>query len=271
MNMHWMNRDQQIQFHEKEHQYSVLSDPDSHYISVTTWVKHQFAEFDADEIIQKMFQSSKWQPGHKYWGQTAEEIKEGWEVNRVQASSHGTALHRNIETFMKEGQCHATLLREYQEKETKEEDNKEKEVGKEWTYFLHYLADYPDMVPYRMEWVVFDETLKIAGSIDMVYQNPDGSVSIYDWKRSKEIKTTNAPWKKTFSTNPCLSHLEDTNFWHYALQLNLYKVLLERNYGKQVSCMKLVRLHPDAPDYELLEVPDLSKEMAELFPIVGGN
>ena len=113
--------------------------------------------------------------------------------------------------------------------------------------------------------MIYHEELKIAGSIDMVYKNSDGTLSIYDWKRSKDITKVNT-WSK-FATNPLISHLHDTNFWHYALQLNTYKAILEAKYGYKVSRLFLVRLHPDAKEgtYELLEVPILNKELDDLF------
>ena len=121
------------------------------------------------------------------------------------------------------------------------------------------------MTPYRTEWMIFDEDLKIAGSIDMVYENPDGTLSIYDWKRCKDISKIN-DWNK-FSINPLICHMPDTNFWHYALQLNTYRAILERKYNKKVTKLCLVRLHPDAMEktYELLEVPILTKEMEDLL------
>jgi hypothetical protein len=49
--------------------------------------------------------------------------------------------------------------------------------------------------------------------------------------------------------------------------LNTYKAIIERKYGKQVTKLCLVRLHPDSEEktYELLQVPLLEKEMKELF------
>jgi hypothetical protein len=43
--------------------------------------------------------------------------------------------------------------------------------------------------------------------------------------------------------------------------------LLERKYGKIVTDLYLVRLHPDAEEknYELIKLPDLTKEIDELF------
>ena len=61
--------------------------------------------------------------------------------------------------------------------------------------------------------------------------------------------------------------MPDANFWHYALQLNTYKRLIERKYWKTVTDLYLVRLHTDAEEknYELIKLPDLSKEIDELF------
>ena len=117
--------------------------------------------------------------------------------------------------------------------------------------------------------MVYDEDVKIAGSIDMDYEDPtgDGSLMIYDWKRCKEIKKTGGFEK--YSTTECINHLPDTNFWHYSLQLNIYKAIIERNYGKKVSQLMLVCLHPNNKnkDYLLFKVPDLQNEIRDLFEL----
>jgi hypothetical protein len=115
--------------------------------------------------------------------------------------------------------------------------------------------------------MIYDEELKLAGSIDMVYENPDGTLSIYDWKRAKEIIQTNN-FGKT-ATTKCVKHLPDTNYWHYSLQLNTYKAILEKQYGKKVTDLYLVRLHPNNTQqtYELIKCADLSKEISELFDL----
>jgi hypothetical protein len=62
-------------------------------------------------------------------------------------------------------------------------------------------------------------------------------------------------------------HLPDTNFWHYALQLNTYKTIIEDKYGAKVVGLCLVCLHPDNANgtYQIIEVPFLEKEIADLF------
>jgi len=254
-------RDKLIKFYARGHKYEITSDPGTKYTSVTTWNHQQFPKFDADAIIAKIFKSKSWGPDHKYWGQTADQIKASWKSNGEAVSSSGTNLHERIEHFMNNSQ----LKPNYLHSELYNQYSMESEEQVEWLYFLQFIQDHPDFHPYRTEWMIFHEELKLAGSIDMVYQNPDGTLTIYDWKRSKEISKVNM-WNQ-FASNPLISHLHDTNFWHYALQLNTYKAILEAKYGKIVTKLCLVRLHPDAEEktYELLEVPILTKEISDLF------
>lgn len=261
-------RDDLIKFYAKGHKYEIITDPKTKYTSVTTWNHSHFPKFDQDAIIEKIFKSKGWGPENKYWGQTAEQIKALWKVNGESSAGAGTKLHEEIEHFMNNGNL--DLNSAYTHKDLWENYKNDPNRGiilytAEWEYFLQFINDYPDMKPYRTEWMIFDEDLKIAGSIDMVYENPDGTLSIYDWKRSKDISKING-WDN-FAKNPLISHLHDTNFWHYALQLNTYKAILERKYGKTVTKLCLVRLHPDNQEetYELLDVPILTKEMEDLF------
>jgi len=100
----------------------------------------------------------------------------------------------------------------------------------------------------------------------MTYINPDGTIDIYDWKRSVGIKKENR-WRS--STTKCIEHLPDSNFWHYSLQLNTYKALLEKNYGVKVKDMYLVCLHPNNENksYQRIQVANLEKEVKDLFDL----
>ena len=179
----------------------------------------------------------------KYHGMTREEIKAQWEANRDAAATAGTALHYDIECY-------------YNGMDVMND-------SVEYAYFLEFVSNNKDLVPYRTEWMIWDAELRFAGSIDMVFVNEcDGTLLIYDWKRSKEIRKT-SPWSK-FSHTECVSHLPDTNFWHYSLQLNTYKALLEKNYGKTVSGMALVCLHPEQTDYKVY-LADLQEEVRDLL------
>ncbi len=236
-------RDARITFEEGPHIYTI--DGDSNYMSVTTWNHKHFEQFDADAIITKMMSGANWTRS-KYHGMTREEIKAQWEANRDEAATAGTALHYDIECYYNGMDVENDSL--------------------EYAYFHEFVGDNEHLVPYRTEWMIWDAELRFAGSIDMVFVNEDdGTLLIYDWKRTKEIRKTST-WSK-FSHTECVSHLPDTNFWHYSLQLNTYKALLEKNYGKTVSGMALVCLHPNELTYKVFNVPNLQTEVRDLFAL----
>ena len=239
-------RDAFIEFDEGPHIYTVHGEQG--YTSVTTLIHSCFSDFDADAILENMFKGKKMSdPTYKYYGMTKEEIKASWEKNRIQASGSGTKMHNDIE-------CYFNGL-------TVDNDSVE------YQYFLKFVADYPELKPYRTEWMVYYEELKLSGSIDMIFENPDGTLQIYDWKRCKEIKYD--PEFGKMAKVDCLKHLPDTNYWHYCLQLNTYKKILEEKYEKKITGLYLICIHPDNPykTYDRIKVPVLEKELNDLFEL----
>ncbi len=240
-------RDVNISFEEGPHIYTVCGERGT-YTSVTTWNHTHFEKFDPDAIIDKMMKSKNWnKPDYKYYGKTREEIKKMWDDKRDEAACAGTNMHNDIEKYYNGIDVNNDSI--------------------EFNYFKNFVNDFQELIPYRTEWMVYDEDLKLSGSIDMVFENPDGTLLIYDWKRCQEIQH-DAQFGK-FSCTPCISHLPDTNFWHYSLQLNMYKNILEQKYNKQVTELYLVCLHPDNAykKYERISVPILTNEMNNLIEL----
>ena len=232
-------RDSHIKFDEGPHVYHI--DGDSNFTSVTRWNHSHFKKFDADGIISKMMMGKNWKK-NKYYGMSKEEIKNLWNENGRKASSSGTKMHYDIECF-------------YNNMDVENQST-------EYDYFLRFHKQHIELEPFRTEWMIYDEDLKLAGSIDMIFKNKDGTLSIYDWKRSKEIKKEN---KWDSATTECIDHLPDSNYWHYTLQLNTYKAILERKYDVKVKDLYLVCLHPNNENYQKIKVPILKKEIKDLF------
>jgi len=241
-------RDPFIEFDEGPHIYTVHGE--GGYTSVTTWNHSHFSHFDADAVVDKILRSNNYKrdPSYKYYGMTREEILASWDKNRDQAAGSGTQMHYDIECYWNEMPRQNDSI--------------------EYQYFLQFVRDFPELKPYRTEWMIYYEELKLSGSIDMVFENPDGTIQIYDWKRCKEIKYEDNFGGKT-ANKECIKNMPDTNFWHYALQLNTYKKILEEKYGKTVTGLYLVCMHPDnyLKSYERIEVPFLTKEMNDLFAL----
>jgi hypothetical protein len=260
-------RDQHIHFDEGPHKYTIQDvpgiTPETEFTSVTTWVHQHFEHFDAKKVIEGMMRNKKkWNDpvaNAKYYGKTAEEIEQSWAKAGQDAAAAGTEMHYKIECF-------------YNTPDTTTPDTAT--TTPEFKYFLEFNQDFADTLrPYRTEWTVFHEEARIAGSIDMVYELIDPTTAttattatplvIYDWKRCREI--TKASRANKFATHPAIQHLPDTNYWHYALQLNIYKYILQSKYGKTISDLYLIVLHPEAQNYQRVKLPDLQTEVHELF------
>ena len=132
----------------------------------------------------------------------------------------------------------------------------------EFKFFQEFLKKYPKIQPYRTEWRVFDSKNSIAGTIDMVYKKKNGDLFIFDWKRStKLVNDIGTVIKSDFDYGfDELSNISNNSYNKYCLQQNLYKYILEDNYGKKVSSMNLLVLHPRYHTYFHIQVPDLTKE-----------
>jgi hypothetical protein len=239
-------RDARIRFVENTHSYFIREnegdEENAGYTSTTTFIHQLFPSFDADVIISKMMKSSKWSES-KYYGMDAAEIKHGWSRDGSDAAAQGTSMHNNIEAFYNELPYDETT--------------------KEFALFKEFYNDHLHLEMYRTEWLIFAEDLKISGAIDAVFRDKQtGKFYIGDWKRCKEIKTSNH-WEKgqTFFT----SHLDNCNFVLYSMQLSVYKYILEHYYDMKIEGCFLVILHPKQASYIKMDILDLDTTVQKLM------
>jgi ATP-dependent exoDNAse (exonuclease V) beta subunit len=258
----WKQRDCSIYYNKDKRCFVSLCNPPysehkENYLSVTKWIHRHFEPFDADKVIEKMMNSPKW-PQSKYYELTVEEIKHLWKKKGEEASRKGTYMHSLIEEYYNGKHTLKELNDKYGEKMP--------EISQFYNYEINRLTTYgTDWKPYRTEWRVFDEDLLILGIIDMVYIDPsDNQLILCDWKRANDIKKSN-PWQQ--SRTECISHIPDTNFWHYSLQLNMYKHILETKYKKKVKKMYLAVFHPEINNYLKIDIPVLTDEMKNLIQL----
>lgn len=234
--------DTEIVFEEEGHKYSVTGCGQT--VSVTKLVHAQFPQFNADEIISTMMAKDSW-PSSQYYGKTPDDIKAMWSANGAQASAAGTKLHNDIESYYNE------------EPFTNDSDE-----------FRHFLAfdewrKKRGLTPYRAEWTVYDVPHLLAGTIDMCFIKSDGTIAIYDWKRVKQLRRVSYD-KKTGISDAC-KDVPDCNYYHYSLQLALYRWILETNYGLKVSETALVALHPAQETYEIHTTADMAHVVEALL------
>lgn len=234
-------RDDDIFLEELSHTYFINGE--TGYTSVTTFVGGLFEKFDANSVIHNMRNSQKWKKS-PYYGMTNDEIKDIWEKKKNGAANSGTQLHLDIEKF-------------YNNIYT---DNS----SDEFRHFLEFAEKYKNLIPFRTEKIIYSKEYKLAGSIDMLFMDVGNQcLQLYDWKRVKNITKT-SPWNKWIQ-NKTINYLPDSNYWHYALQLNIYKFIYNKEYKGHIIHLNLVSLHPDNKSFIHIPVIDLQDEVEKLL------
>jgi very-short-patch-repair endonuclease len=238
------SRDDQIKFESARHIYTWNG---MVFKAVSNIIAEYFPVFD---VIGKSEKRARYQ------NRPAEEIREEWDCKGAAAREIGTFMHRQIENHYLGNPVETSLDFSFDGKYVKESQTVR--IEKEMGFFNNFVNDLK-LEPYRTEWRIFDTSLKIAGTIDFITKNDDGTFEIYDWKRSEKIFDKSV-WGYALGG---LSHLADTALNHYRLQQNIYKYILEKNYGIKVSGMHLVALHPDNPNgnYKIVDIDPMPKEM----------
>lgn len=232
---HSHSRDGLISFDPSLHVYTF---GDRQFESVTTVVENCFAKFDA----------ATWAARKR--PEDPQSLIDEWEAKGREARDLGTLMHDRIERHYL-GLPHD---------ETAEADPT-------FARFLRFAAERP-LTPYRTEWRIFSERYEIAGTLDFLAVDSDGSFSIYDWKRSTKVvdpfgRVIDNSFRRT-GRYP-LHSLPDTTFNHYALQVSIYRFILAEHYGINVSRAFLGVFHPDMPGHYCVELPYLRKEVETLL------
>ena len=249
-------QDERISFQEEGHIY--LLDGKRQLTPVSSVYSKYFKPFDTD----------KWADHNaRTMPITTEQLKEQWKCNGMMASFAGTHLHKQIEDFLNGEEymaplCHFTFDGKFIH------EDKIIGINQEIEYFKRFVKEV-DFRPFRTEWRVFDEELGIAGTIDLICSRNDGTHEFYDWKRSKSLidEFGNVCKSNKFDTRAIngLEHIQDCSYWHYALQQNLYKHIVEKCYGLTISAMHLVVLHPDYSSYRVINVPFMNSEIQTII------
>lgn len=243
-------QDRLITFEEASHRYFVAGVGEM--MPVSSVIGMFFKPFDAE------YWSNKKHPGD---AAAAARRREEWGCKGTFASQAGTFMHKQIEDYLN-GKQPQSLTCTVSYDGTYIRRQKQVDISCEWRYFLAFSEDVK-YTPFRTEWRVYDAEAKMAGTIDLLCSRQDGTYEIYDWKRSSKINPLE--YNQWASGRNGLEHLTDTTYMHYCLQQNLYRYMLEKNYGITVSRMTLVVLHPDLPAYRLVSIPRMNSEVETII------
>ena len=226
--------DNDIVLNEELHEYRLIDRPEASFTSVTTYVEHFFEGFDALKIATKLVNNHP-----KYSDHTVESLMAEWNAT----ADYGTRVHHEIEKWIKE---------------RIEPEDKKAIHGRDWLAQYELRSDMDVL----SEVIVYSTELSIAGTVDILAKdNATGEYDIIDWKTSKKIET--ASYRKKMGTHPSTRHVMDCNFYHYSLQLSLYRYILEQYYGLKIHNQLIGHLKDDG--VHALVTPYMRDEIIEML------
>lgn len=244
-----------MNFSEVDHIY--YNDEGVNYQSATSLIKKYSKPFEREKIAAKYAKKNK---------KTVKEVLEEWTKLGDEAVQKGTAYHKMKETeLLGKESCiieddeHLVHKNDWEENGIKIRKSLKLEPGV-----------YPELI-------VWSDRYTIAGQADYVEITKSNKINIKDYKTSKEIKTK--AYEKWDGTREMMkfpvNNLEDCNFSHYSLQINLYAFLI-RQYNRNLKIGKLQIEHIigdynlDTKEFELkqsviYDIPDMQDEIRVLL------
>jgi len=235
------SHEERISLEPIHHVYQV--DGKTGYQSVTEVIKQFFAPFPKAAIIHCLMKG-------KDKGKTYEQIEAGWR----QTAAFGTRVHELIEIYLTTGLWETT---------PEEMVNGTETCLEQFRDFWAQLAETHPIKNYRPEVRIFDEENHIAGSIDLIVEFQDGTTELFDWKCVKQLRC-----ESSRKGHEPFAGYTDTNLTHYTIQLNLYKYILERNFGLVISRMSLVQFHPTLESWKQIPLIQITCDIQDMVAML---
>jgi len=247
--------DKSVRFIQESHQY--FNQENEEYKSVTRVIHSVQKPFNSKDVSRRMAISKIKGNGESV---TDEKIKQQqtaildqWESWREDSSNHGTRIHNAMEDFVISGKINDKLIAPI---------NYVRMILKE-----SYRA-YP-------EEIIFSHKYKVAGQADLVIQrrkSNDAVFDFYDYKTNKRngilFDSIMRKGEKITHYNkfllPPLNHLEDCNYVIYALQLSIYALMAQINYGIKIGRLGIIFIDQEFRVY-YYPVPFMALEARELL------
>ncbi len=248
-------RDDFIVCVDKPHLYYLNGDCQN-VISCTSFTHAFFPKFDDVKVATDMFESKSFKmtshrPSHKYHGcKSPQDILDRW----TYWAYLGTLLHSNIENFINgdPNEVHPENVIPFQQFELFWND----------TQFCKW-------EPFRTEWAIFDDEIRLSGKVDFVGIKPNGKLVIIDWKRVLDINDSSF---SSFKGNPehglyVCNDIQNCKFITYSLQTNIYKYIIEKNYNLKVESMFLVQMHSRNKQFVLHKCCNMQSYVAKMAAV----
>ena len=221
----------------------IVFDPESHtythkdtgekFISVTTLLSRFKKPFDKDKHSTRVAERE---------GVPKEMVLELWEKEKNKACERGTAIHELLEEYIKYGETadnYGWLFKSY-----------DKAVERHIDKFKDVLSEN----------LVYDETFKVSGTADLIYEHKDNEFTLGDFKTNKKFRFSSSFGERMLKP---LDHFQVCEFNTYALQLSMYAYMYEKLSGKK--CRKCIIFYLNDDRFSGYHVNYLKSDVEKLF------
>ena len=271
-----------IAFEEKAHRYWDVTDPSKKFTSVTTIIEKFGQPFDKEfwsayKALEILLSADAWKiekpsllKSKKFdksllelhdisendFNREQQAILDSWDEENRKSCERGTKIHADFENSFYKKKKNIDI--------SKFQIGGKFECRKDYTDLDLENAVYPEYLIHR---VSPDGKLCIAGQIDLLVKKGN-NIIVGDYKTNKEIKMKSFFDSRTKSSVKMkfpLNNLDDTNYWHYCLQLSTYAWMLQK-LNPDFVIEDLVMIHIDHKDkMTIYHLPYLKNEVEKML------
>jgi len=237
----------ELKFTAETHKYETVNDPSKVWVSATGILKAFTEPFDAPAIAEKCSKNKK----SKWYGLTKDEILEKWNQESKRATDLGSWYHDQRENDLLA--CD-TVQRN----------------GMDIPIFQPVLDGDAKLAPDQKlvsgiypEHFVYLKSALICGQADRVEVVGD-TVNVYDYKTNKKMREAYTNWEGvTKKMLGPLSHIEDSDLMHYALQMSIYMyIILKHNHNLKPGKLQIQHILFEAESEDKYGFPTTATDAA---------
>lgn len=234
-----------FKFYEDGHYYTYKDKPIS--IGATGLIEQYTQDFDAQAVAERVATRD---------GKSVEEVLDEWKYKNEFACRKGSTCHEYAQAKW--------ILRWYEPDYFDHSIEYFEAINKIQKQADNFKTDYKDRLEHLAdEFVIGSEEYDVASAIDHLFINKlTGGLVLVDYKTNSDIHK-NEQYAKNMKVP--LNHLKDTTLNHYAIQLSIYKYLVEKYTTLEFEEMFIVWFSELNDNYEIIEVPYLKDEVIKIL------
>lgn len=241
-----------VQFTEHDHKYLNLITKQP-YLSVTTFLGKYHEKFDSNGIALKLVTTNR-KYMERFEGVRVDDAVETLKKEWKQRADIGTFVHNKLENYLKGNPV-------YEPDKGTRYNNRLSQLFIAWEK-LQLKQTYQDW-RFCCEMMLYSDRYKLAGQADLILINDAlKQFVVLDYKTNRRGIEFSS-YKGERKMFPPVAHLDDCNFNHYALQLNVYAQFLIDELGYQCHSMQLLWIdtnNPETIEIKPINVPSLPTE-----------